>query len=169
MCSNPAVCYLRQIASRISRNSPYPFYGVHACYYIQIRLCVPYAHLNKSRIFLGHNNMYVSSANTHSRTLNHNPILFDKWLTSHRTVNHQLLLSDRRLFICGQWQLRLRSSLFRVAIQRLPTFRDSRNVGKQMSTNSGWRTRRAKTSHLPRRLPEISQPHLLAVTSTSVQ
>ena len=33
VCSNPAICYLRRIVSRISRNRPYAFYGVHAsCY-----------------------------------------------------------------------------------------------------------------------------------------
>ena len=164
VCSNPAVCYLRQIASRISRNSPYAFYGVHACYYIQIRLCVPYAHSNKSHLFLGHNNMYVSSANIPSRTL------YDKRLTSHWTMREPSAPSlwQKTVYM---WPM---TSAFEVfarldfhtafVYRRFGTAETSVNK-YQLTLRDELGERRLHT----RRMPEISQPLLLAVTSTLVQ
>ena len=102
------------------------------------------------------------------RTMNHN-LLFDQRLTSqHWTVNHQPLFSDRRRFICGEWELRLRSSLFWIVIQRFTDVSGEPKRRKKIPTNPGWRTRRAKLSHLPRRMPEMPQPLLLAVMWTLV-
>ena len=132
MCSNPAICYLRRIVSRISRNRPYAFYGVHASCYIQIRLCVPYACLNKSCLFWGHNNMYVRSADTPSRTLNHNSLRFDK--INFTTLNPFSLTEDCLYVANGDSAQVLRSSGLSCSVC-LPTLRDSRNVGKQIPTN----------------------------------